>query len=235
MARILGFNINAVALLRRSQRPLNPDPVEVAAAATRAGAGLIIAYLREDRQLIQERDLRLLRQTLRAPLNLRMPPSQEMLKLAYDLKPDIVTLMPEQRQDASRYGLDLKRDAVQQHVHGLRDGDISVFAHIEPEIEQVKQCHRLGLSGLVLHADQYAQSRGRRSTAAALTQIADCARLAAKLDMSVAVSGGITYQNINALACIGDIGEFHSGQAIVGQAVLLGLDQAVRDMLARIN
>ncbi len=234
MARILGLNLSSVALLRRPQRQQNPDPIEIAAAATRAGADLMVAYLREDRKLAHERDIRILRQTLRTPLNLRMPPTQEMLKLAYDLKPDIVTLMPEQREDNTRYGLDLKRDGVQQHVHGLRDGDIEVFAHIEPELEQIKQCHRLGLSGVVLHAEDYTQAHGHRTTQNARLHIADSARAATKLGMRVAVSGNLDYHNILGLTPIPDIDEFHVGHAVFAQALMHGIDRAVRDMLARL-
>lgn len=232
--RRLGVNIDHVATLRQTRRTPYPDPVAAAAICEAAGADQITVHLREDRRHIQERDLRLLRQTVQTTLNLEMAATQEMLKIAYDVKPDVVTLVPERREElTTEGGLDVShhRDHLKKYVQSLRDGDIAVSLFIDPDLDMIRAAHRLDVTMLELHTGKYCEARGESDRRAELKRIADAARTAAKLGIRVAAGHGLHYKNVQALVPIEEIEEYNIGHSIIGRAVLVGLDAAVRDML----
>ena len=141
----LGVNVDHVATLRQSRRTIYPDPVAAAMLAELAGADQITIHLREDRRHIQERDLAILRKTVATRLNLEMAATQEMVKIAYEVKPDVVTLVPERREElTTEGGLDVvgARDALRRVVKTLRDAEIRVSLFIDPDLDQVKAAHR---------------------------------------------------------------------------------------------
>ncbi len=233
--RRLGVNIDHIATLRQVRRTSYPDPVAAAAVAERAGADQITAHLREDRRHIQERDVRLLRDTVQTRLNLEMAATQDMLKMAYDCKPDVATLVPERREElTTEGGLDVNhhRDHLKKYVQSLRDGDIEVSLFIDPDIEQVRAAHRIDAMAVELHTGKYCDARGEGERRAELQRIVDAARTAAKLGMRVAAGHGLHYHNIAALVPIGEIEEYNIGHSIVAQAAFCGFEQAVRDMVA---
>src|SRR3954465_9384504 len=154
MGQRLGVNVDHVATLRQARRTSYPDPVTAAALAELAGAQQITIHLREDRRHIQDRDLRILRGTCQTLLNLEMAATQEMVKIAYEYKPDVCTLVPERREElTTEGGLEVasQKDAIARAVQTLKDGDMAVSLFIDPELDQVKAAHKVGADRVELH------------------------------------------------------------------------------------
>jgi pyridoxine 5-phosphate synthase len=234
MRQRLGVNVDHVATLRQARRAVYPDPVTAAALAEAAGAGQITIHLREDRRHIQDRDLKLLRETCQTVLNLEMAATQEMVKIAYEVKPDLVTLVPERREElTTEGGLDVtgQRDALAQVIRHLKDGEIEVSLFIDPDLDPVRAAHRLDADRVELHTGRYCEARNGRERSRELTRVVDAARAASKLGLGVAAGHGLNYENVEAIARIQEIDELNIGHAIVARAVLVGMDRAVRDML----
>jgi len=235
MRRRLGVNIDHVATLRQARRTPYPDPVTAASIAELAGADQITVHLREDRRHIQDRDLRLLKQTVQTKLNLEMAATPEVLKTALDVKPDTATIVPERREElTTEGGLDAvhHRDHLKKYVQNLRDGDIHVSLFIDPELEQVRAAHRLDAMTVELHTGKYCDARGEPERRAELQRLIDAARAASKLGLRVAAGHGLNTMNIRELVRIEEIEEYNIGHALIARAVLSGLDAAVREMLA---
>lgn len=235
MRKKLGVNIDHIATVRQARRTIYPDPVIAAGICENAGADQITVHLREDRRHIQERDVRILRQTVQTTLNLEMGATAEMLKIALDVKPDIVTLVPERREElTTEGGLDVNhhRDHLKKYVQSLRDGDLKVSLFIDPDIEMLRAAHRIDAPSIELHTGKYAEARTDIERKNELRRIADVARAASKLGIRVAAGHGLHYTNVQDLVQIEEIEEFNIGHAIVARAMLTGLDLAVRDMLA---
>lgn len=235
LRRRLGVNIDHVASLRQTRRTAYPDPLEAAALAERAGADQITVHLREDRRHIQERDLRLLRQTVQTSLNLEMAATPEMIKIAYEAKPDLVTLVPERRDELTTEGglnAAAQRENLKKYIQSLRDGDIVVSLFIDPDLEQIKAAHRLEISTIELHTGKYCEARGLSAQRAELQRIIDAARAANKLGIRVAAGHGLDYHNVEPLVAIDEIEEFNIGHSIVARAIMVGFEKAVADMRA---
>lgn len=227
--------LDGVVAFRARREGGDPDPVAVALLAELAGADGVSLRLREGRG--GERDLRLLRETLRARLDLALAPAADLVGTAFDARPHRVTLVPEARGDAEGAGgLDVRllKDALRSHVNHLHDADIEVAARIEPDLEQVKALHRIDADVAVIHAGQLRRATTRRERRFELTRIADAATTAARLDLRVAVAGGLDLQTVEELARLPHVEEFHVGHACLARALLLGVERAVRDFLAAI-
>ena len=238
MRQRLGVNVDHVATLRQARRTSYPDPVTAAAMAELAGAGQITIHLREDRRHIQDRDLRVLRETCQTMLNLEMAATQEMVKIAYEYKPDVVTLVPERREElTTEGGLDVagQRDAIAKIVKNLKDGDITVSLFVDPDLDQVRACHRVNADRIELHTGRYCEARDERERARELSRIMDAAKTGVKLGMGVAAGHGLHYDNVGPIARIEEIDELNIGHSIVGRAVLVGFERAVREMLERMS
>jgi len=236
--RRLGVNVDHVATLRQARRTSFPDPVAAAAISEMAGADQITVHLREDRRHIQERDVRLLRQTVSTMLNLEMAATQEMVKIAYDIKPDQVTLVPERREElTTEGGLDVAhhRDHIKKYVQSIKDADIQVSLFIDPDLDQVRAAHRVEAHAVEIHTGKYCDAALESEQRAELQRIADAARTASKLGMRVAAGHGLHYHNIHALIPIEEIEEYNIGHSIISRAVFVGLERAVRDMVALLN
>jgi len=234
MGQRLGVNVDHVATLRQARRTTYPDPVTAAAFAELAGAGQITIHLREDRRHIQERDLRILRQTVQTLLNLEMAATQDMVKLAYEHKPDVVTLVPERREElTTEGGLDVngQREGLAKIIKNLKDGEITVSLFIDPDLDQVRASHKVNADRLELHTGRYCEARNERERERELSRIVDAAKAGARLGMGVAAGHGLNYDNVQAIARIQEIDELNIGHAIVGRAVLVGFERAVREML----
>ena len=232
--RRLGVNIDHVATLRQARRTPYPDPVTAAGLAELAGADQITAHLREDRRHIQDRDLRLLKQTVQTKLNLEMAATPEILNIALDVKPDTATIVPERREElTTEGGLDAQhhRDHLKKYVQNLRDGDIQVSLFIDPDLDQVRAAHRLDAMAVELHTGKFCEARGEVDRRAELQRIIDAARAASKLGLRVAAGHGLNYNNLTELVRIDEIEEYNIGHSIIARAVLTGLDAAVREML----
>lgn len=234
MSQRLGVNVDHVATLRQVRRAAFPDPVTAAMLAELAGAAQITVHVREDRRHVQDRDLRVLRETVRTLLNLEMAATPDMVKLAYEHKPDVATLVPERREElTTEGGLDLSahQDAVDRTVKTLKDGDIVVSLFIDPDVDQVKAAHRLGAQRVELHTGRYCEARGDKDRARELGRIADAARVAVKLGMGCAAGHGLTLENVRPIARLGEIDEVNIGHSIVSRALFVGFERAVREML----
>jgi pyridoxine 5-phosphate synthase len=234
MGQRLGVNVDHVATLRQARRTMYPDPVTAAALAELAGAGQITIHLREDRRHIQERDLRILRETVQTLLNLEMAATQEMVKIAYEHKPDVVTLVPERREElTTEGGLDVagQRDPLAKIIKNLKDGEIPVSLFIDPDLDQVRAAHKVNADRIELHTGRYCEARNERERARELDRIVDAAKAAARLGMSVAAGHGLNYDNVLPIVRIEEIDELNIGHSIVGRAVLVGFERAVREML----
>lgn len=234
MTQRLGVNVDHVATLRQARKSLYPDPVAAAAMAELAGASQITVHLREDRRHIQERDLKVLRQTVHTLLNLEMAPTAEMVKVAYEYKPDVVTLVPERREElTTEGGLDVmqQRDVIARTVKTLKDGDVTVSLFIDADLDQVKAAHKVGAERIELHTGRYCDARHAKDRQKELSRLVDAAKTAVKLGMGCAAGHGLHYDNVVPVARILEVDELNIGHAIIARAVFSGLDAAVRDML----
>ena len=229
----LGVNVDHVATLRQSRRTQYPDPVAAAVLAELAGADQITIHLREDRRHVQERDLAILRKTVATRLNLEMAATQEMVKTAYEVKPDVATLVPERREElTTEGGLDVVggRDALRRVVKTLRDADIRVSLFIDPDLDQVKAAHRAEAEIVELHTGRFCDARLDGDRRKELSRLVDACKAASKLGLEVAAGHGLNYQNVRAVAALPEIEELNIGHAIVARAVLVGFERAVREM-----
>jgi pyridoxine 5-phosphate synthase len=228
------LNVDHVATLRQSRRTRYPDPVAAALLGELAGVHQITIHLREDRRHIQERDLAILRQTVQTRLNLEMAATADMVQRAYEAKPDMATLVPERREElTTEGGLDLigARDQVRKVVKTLHDADIVTSLFIDPDVDQVRAAHRIEAQHVELHTGRYADAQSSTDRDRELGRIIDAAKAASKLGLGVAAGHGLSYENVEAVAAIPEIEELNIGHAIIARALLVGMDQAVREML----
>lgn len=229
----LGVNVDHIATLRQARKTAYPDPVAAACLCELAGADQITIHLREDRRHIQERDLQILRRTVQTRLNLEMAATGEMVKTAYDVKPDMATLVPERREElTTEGGLDLvgQRDQVRKVVKTLQDAEIVASLFIDPDVEQVRAAHKIDARRVELHTGRYCDARLPKDRERELARILDAVKAAAKLGLGVAAGHGLSYDNVQPIAAIAEIDELNIGHALVSRALFVGLDRAVRDM-----
>jgi pyridoxine 5-phosphate synthase len=237
MAR-LGVNIDHVATLRQARRAKEPDPVQAAVLAELAGAHGITVHLRSDRRHIQDRDVEILRQVVKTRLNIELAGTQEMVRIALTVKPQQVTLVPERREElTTEGGLDAVLNSVQLKpiVKTLREGGIAVSLFIDPDFEQVKEAHKLDAEAIEINTAAYSEARGQKAQEAALRKVLDAARLGRKLGLEVHAGHGLTYDNVGAIAALSELSELNIGHNLVARAVLVGMTQAVREMLEAIR
>jgi pyridoxine 5-phosphate synthase len=231
----LGVNIDHVATVRQARRVPDPDPVPAAILAELGGADGITVHLRSDRRHIQDRDVEILRQVVKTRLNLEMAATQEMLKIALTVKPHQVTLVPERREEiTTEGGLDVVLNSVQLKpaVKMLEEGGIHVSLFVDPDLEQVKESHRIDAHAIELNTAAYADARGEQGREAALRKVVDAARLGRKLGLAVHAGHGLTYENVRAVAALPEISELNIGHNIVARAMLVGMERAVKEMKA---
>jgi pyridoxine 5-phosphate synthase len=232
MAR-LGVNIDHVATVRQARRAPEPDPVHAAVLAELGGAAGITVHLRQDRRHIQDRDLEVLRQSVRTRLNLEMAATQEMLRTALTVKPDQATLVPERREElTTEGGLDVVLNSVQLRpiVKTLAEGGIEVSIFLDPDLEQVKEAHKLDAQAVEINTASWADARDAKQRETALRRIVDAARLGRRLGLLVHAGHGLTYQNVTPIAALSELSELNIGHSIVSRAVLVGMERAVREM-----
>ena len=230
----LGINIDHVATLRQARRGREPEPVQAALIAEMAGADSITLHLREDRRHIQDFDVRTLRGLLKTRMNLEMAVTDEMLRIAAEVRPDDCCFVPEKRQEVTTEGgLDVagQEARMTQATASLVGHGIKVSLFIDPEQSQVEAAARIGAPAIELHTGAYAEATGA-ARATELERLAQCARLAARLGLEVHAGHGLNYHNVQPVAAIREIVELNIGHAIISRAVIDGLAVAVRDMKA---
>jgi len=229
----LGVNIDHVATIRQARRTVEPDPVAAAVLAELAGADGITVHLREDRRHIQDRDVRLLRQTVRTHLNLEMAATDEMVKIALEICPDYVTLVPERREEVTTEGgLDIagQQQRMQQVVGQLQSAHIPVSLFIDADPTQIQAAAATEALFIELHTGQYAEAKTEEHRAKELETLARGCEQALGLGLRVNAGHGLTYWNTHAVACLPGMEELNIGHSIISRAVLVGLERAVREM-----
>jgi pyridoxine 5-phosphate synthase len=234
----LGLNVDHIATVRQARGGIEPDPVTAAALGELAGAEGITIHLREDRRHIQDRDLEIMRRTVKTKLNLEMAATQEMVRIALKVKPEQVTLVPEKRQElTTEGGLDVIVHAklITDAVKRMRDGGIVVSLFVDPNQEQIKACNKTGADYIEIHTGAYAEAIGWPAQERELAAIDTVIKLARKVGLGVNAGHGLNYVNIKALAAIGGIEEYNIGHSIIARAMLVGLDRAVKDMVELIK
>jgi pyridoxine 5-phosphate synthase len=234
----LGVNVDHVATVREARRGRQPEPVTAALLCEEAGADQITVHLREDRRHIQDRDVRLLRELVKTRLNLEMAATAEMVAIALSIRPDTVTLVPENRQElTTEGGLDVASGGgdLAAAIARLREGGIRVSLFVDPDLGQVKESLRAGAQAVELHTGAYARAATADEIRAELDRVADAASMAAKLGLEPLAGHGLDYRNVAPLARMGTIAEVNIGHAIVSRAILVGMAEAVREMVAAIR
>lgn len=228
----LGVNIDHVATLRQARRGDQPDPVAAAVLAELGGADSITIHLREDRRHIQDRDLRVLRQTVSTRLNLELACSKEVLDIAIEVKPDQATLVPERREEVTTEGgLDILCDTprVAEAVKRLQAHGIFVSLFLDPEEDQIRAAAGLGVEAVELHTGQYALERGEKRRHQ-LQRLQQASSLIRQLGMQLHAGHGLDYQNVQAVAAIAEMHELNIGHSIVSRSVMVGMREAVSEM-----
>lgn len=229
----LGVNVDHVATVREARKTVEPDPVIAATLAELAGADSIVAHLREDRRHIQDRDLKLLRKMVRTALDLEMAATPDMVKIALYIKPDLVTLVPERREELTTEGgleVNLNMEGIKRVVKLLKDAEISVSLFIDPDIDQVKASHKVGAEYIEINTGRYAEARRTQEAEAELAKILNAVKIADKLHLRINAGHGLTYRNVSRIASISEIEELNIGHSIISRAVLVGMERAVREM-----
>jgi pyridoxine 5-phosphate synthase len=232
----LGVNIDHVATLRQARKTYEPDPVWAAALAELGGADGITIHLREDRRHIQDRDLRVLRETVTVKLNLELACDPGVLEIACQVLPEQATLVPERREEVTTEGgLDAigSRDAVGQAVDRLRQAGIFVSLFLDPDIPQIEAAAAMGADAVELHTGQYALAKGA-DCQRELIKLVEAGRRICQLGMNLHAGHGLNYQNVGPVAQIDNMLELNIGHSIVSRAVMVGMDRAVREMKALI-
>ena len=234
----LSVNIDHIATLRQARKGREPDPIGASVIAELAGADGIIAHLREDRRHIQDRDLRLLRNIVQTKLNMEMAATEEMQRIALEVKPDLSTLVPEKRVElTTEGGLDISAriDFMKSYVRRLQQGDISVSLFIDPDEKQIAAAKKIGAEWVEFHTGAYANAKSEKDRTGELLKITEAAKLAASLGLRVGAGHGLNYLNVQQIAKISVVEELNIGHSIISRAALVGLERAVREMIALIG
>lgn len=243
----LNVNIDHIATIRQARRTNEPNPVSAAVICELAGADGITTHLRSDRRHIQDYDLIALKQVVITHLNVEMAATDEMVEIALRVKPDVVTLVPERPQEiTTEGGLDVisQQGAIKSAIDSLRGSGIFVSLFIDPDLNQIKTASKLGSYQIEICTAHYADLnenpgdptvRRKKEIETEVARIQVAAKAADREGLKVAVGHGLTYRNVGSIARIPEVEEFNIGHNIIARAALVGLDRAVREMIAAIR
>jgi len=234
----LAVNVDHIATIREARKADYPDPVTAAMLAELAGADGIVVHLREDRRHIQDRDVRILRKVVQTKLILEMACTSEMVGIALDVKPELVTLVPESREEVTTEGgLDLiiHNKSIGETIATLQNSGIPVSVFIDPESEQIRLAHKINANMIEIHTGVFCDAISQPAKTQAFNKIVDAAKLARKLRMGVNAGHGICYNTIKAFKGLWEIDEFSIGHSIISRAVMSGMEKAVREMVSLIK
>ncbi len=234
----LGVNIDHVATLRQARGARYPDPVTAAGIVELAGADGIVAHLREDRRHMQDRDILLLREVVQSQFNLEMAATEEMVRIALSVKPEVVTLVPEKREElTTEGGLDVVKffKPLQKAIRRLQKGGISVSLFVDPQRDQIKASEEAGANTVEIHTGHYCDAKDSSAGKRELHKILVAVEEASHRNLRIAAGHGLHYRNVRPIAEIREIEELNIGHSIVARSVFVGLNQAVREMIALIR
>jgi pyridoxine 5-phosphate synthase len=233
MARLM-VNIDHVATLREARGINYPDPVYAAGVAEMAGASGIIVHLREDRRHIKDRDVRILREVVRTKLNLEMAATPEMTEIARDIKPDMITLVPEKRKElTTEGGLDVVKfsDKLKKVIEKVHGKGIKVSLFIDPVEAQITAARKMNADMIEIHTGAYSDAGSDKVREKEFKKVVSAVIMGKKLGLGVNAGHGLHYHNVQEIAALEEIDELSIGHSIIARAVFVGLDQAIRDML----
>lgn len=233
----LGVNVDHVATIRQARGTAYPDPLYAAMIAERAGADQITVHLREDRRHIQERDLRLMRETVTTLLNLEMAATLEMQRIAVQVKPDTITLVPERREEqTTEAGLDIRtqQEGLRAYLAPLLEAGITVSIFVDPDERQIAAGQAIGATTVEIHTGTYCDAP-KGSRLRELQRVVNAATTASQMGLYVAAGHGLDYRNIESIVAIPEIQEVNIGHSIVARALIVGFEQAVKEMIAKLS
>lgn len=228
----LGVNIDHVATVRQARQTNEPDPVWAATLAELGGADGITLHLREDRRHIQDRDLRILRETVTVELNLELATNEEVVAIACEVRPDQATLVPERREEVTTEGgLDVTAATgqVADVARRLQDAGVQVSLFLDPDPRQIETAAQLGVQAVELHTGAYANATGRVQQEQ-LQVLAKASQQVRDAGLQLHAGHGLTYRNVRPIAAIDGMRELNIGHSIVARAIFVGFEQAVREM-----
>lgn len=234
----LAVNVDHIATLRQARGINYPDPVAAAVLAELAGADGIVVHLREDRRHIQDRDVYLLRKTVLSKLILEMAATDEMIRIASDVKPDLVTLVPEKREElTTEGGLDVitHTETLEKTISALHQQQIKVSLFVDPDTQQIKKAQKINADMIEIHTGTYCDAKDPAEKDAAFAAVIEAAKKAAQLNLGVNAGHGLCYNSIKRFKGLKEIDEFSIGHSIIARAAMVGMEKAVKDMVALIK
>ncbi len=233
MVTKLCVNVDHVATLRQARLTPYPDPVTAAHLAELGGADGIVCHLREDRRHIQERDLELLRKTVKTQLNLEMALTDEMVEIAIRYKPDMVTLVPERREElTTEGGLDVvsSEERIREGIKRLKSSGIPVSLFIDPDRDQIEAAKRVGADIVEIHTGRYSDAKSKKEMEEEFNRVKEASLFAKGIGLVVSAGHGLNYTNVKPIAALRIYHELNIGHSIVSMAVFKGMEEAVREM-----
>jgi len=235
---LLSVNVDHVATIREARGIDEPDPVLAAGIAELAGAEGIICHLREDRRHIQDRDLSLLRKTVKTTLNLEMAAVKELVDIALTVKPDMVTLVPEKREELTTEGglaVIRNKEEYERMTATLKEAGISVSFFIDPNPDQIQESFNAGADIIEIHTGLYSEAKSEPEILKEFEKISQAAKIAKKLKLRVHAGHGLNYVNVKRFSSIPEIEEYSIGHSIIARAVMVGMDHATREMVKLVS
>ena len=230
----LSVNIDHFATLREARRAAEPEPALMALLAEQAGASGITAHMRSDRRHIKERDLRIIRETIKTKLTLEMAATEDMKKVALEIKPDTVCLVPERPEELTTTGgLDViaQRKPMAAYLKEIEKEKIRVSIFVDPNLKQIEACGALGVRLIEIHTGIYADLKPGKAQDKALSDVVKAAEFGHKMGIEVTAGHGLDYHNVRPIVAIPEITELSIGFSIVARSALVGISQAVREMV----
>jgi len=234
----LAVNIDHFATIREARHGSEPEPVLAALLAEQAGAEGVVCHLRGDRRHIKERDLKLLREAVKTKLNLEMAATEEMKKIALAVKPDVVSLVPERKEElTTEGGLDVisNEKHLAPFVQELKKAGIKVSIFVDPDLRQIEVCQKLGVNLIEINTGKYAELRPGEDRKKALDEIKKAAEHGHKLGLEIHAGHGLDYKNVSLIRAIPEITELSIGFSIVARSAMVGIEKAVREMVSLIE
>jgi pyridoxine 5-phosphate synthase len=235
---VLCVNIDHVATLRQARGGIEPGVLESARIVEKAGAHGITVHLREDRRHIQDQDVYDLRQSIKTKLNLEMAATDEIIKVALKIGPDMVTLVPEKRKElTTEGGLDIRREKkkLKDTIARFHQKGIPASLFIAPDLQHIKDSADIGADTIELHTGFYVNAGGKKQQAKEFMRLQQAAQLALRLGLNLNAGHGLNYQNVKPVARIKGMQELNIGHSIIARAVFVGLGQATKEMIKLIK